>query len=196
MASRNTGKSRLTRLPQGCVPIRIVERRFGIGEGGQKQSRRTSFLGGKAWWAGRKIRLLGNVQLAKVVRRQTGACSTSLCPYFWFGTTCNNTSKYWFPRIPGAKFVPSGQVNLFLFIYILRVKIIPSSEPETVRVAFWHHVPILNEAHPRPKLPIRPEIISRLEFLKPVQCMPTFESSTYMIRRFSQVVITRRFSRP
>jgi hypothetical protein len=54
----------------------------------------------------------------------------------------------WFPRIPGAKFVPSGQVNLFLFIYILRVKIIPSSEAATLRVAFWHHVPILNEARP------------------------------------------------
>jgi hypothetical protein len=32
---RNTGKSRLTRLPQGCVPIRIVGRRSGIGEGGR-----------------------------------------------------------------------------------------------------------------------------------------------------------------
>jgi hypothetical protein len=171
VASRNTGRSRLTQLAQGCVPIRIVERRSGIGEGGQKQSRRTSFLGEKRGGQGGRSGFWGTCSSPRWCDVRPQLVSTSLCPYFWFGTTCNNTSKYWFSRIPRAKFVilPSGQVDLFLFIYILRVKIIPSSEAETLRVALRHHVPLLNEAL-RLKLPIRPEIISHLEFLKPVQC--------------------------
>jgi hypothetical protein len=127
--------------------IRIVERRSGIGEGGRSSLEGLRLLEESV--VGREE----DQAFGERAARQGGATSDRSLqhipvPLFWFGTTCNNTSKSWFPRIPGAKFVPSGQVDLSLFIYILCVKIIPSSEAETLRVAFWHHVPILNEPSP------------------------------------------------